>query len=95
MGVDLVQRLDAQVRERVRREGVDPQREVVVVRRIAEEVVRAHDELSLTGAGAPVADDDAMVGDLVARIAGLGPLQPFLDDPEVKEVWINSPWLVA
>ena len=59
---DLVLRLDAQVRDLVRREGVDPQREAVVVRRIAEDVVRGHDELSLTGAVAPIADDGAMVG---------------------------------
>ena len=88
---DLVQRLDGQVRERVRREGVDPQREALVVRRIAEDVVRDHDELSLTGAVAPIADDGAMVGELVARVSGFGPLQPFLDDPEVEEVWINDP----
>ncbi len=86
---DLVLRLDAQVRDLVRREGVDPQREAVVVRRIAEDVVRGHDELSLTGAVAPIADDGAMVGELVARVSGFGPLQPFLDDPEVEEIWIN------
>ena len=89
--LDLVQRLDAQVRERVRREGVDPQREALTVRRIAEDVVRDHDQLSLTGAVAPIADDDVMVGELVARVSGFGPLQPFLDDPEVEEVWINDP----
>ncbi|MDR7252693.1 pilus assembly protein CpaF [Nocardioides sp. BE266] len=88
---DLVRQLDGQLRERVRREGVDPQREAVVVRRIAEDVVRDHDQLSLTGAVAPVADDGAMVGELVARVAGFGPLQPFLDDPEVEEIWINDP----
>jgi pilus assembly protein CpaF len=32
-----------------------------------------------------------MVGELVARVSGFGPLQPFLDDPEVEEIWINSP----
>ncbi|HSU03390.1 MAG TPA: ATPase, T2SS/T4P/T4SS family [Nocardioides sp.] len=89
--LDLVQQLDGQVRERVRREGVDPQREAVVVRRIAEDVVRDHDQLSLTGAVAPIADDDVMVGELVARVSGFGPLQPYLDDPEVEEVWINAP----
>ncbi len=89
--LDLVQQLDGQVRERVRREGVDPQREALVVRRIAEDVVREHDQLSLTGAVAPIADDDVMVGELVARVSGFGPLQPFLDDPEVEEVWINDP----
>src|SRR5699024_10260129 len=24
-------------------------------------------------------------------VAGFGPLQPLLDDPEVEEIWINSP----
>ena len=87
----LVEQLDAHVREVVRREGVDPQRDAPVVRRIAESVVRDHDERSLTGVVAPVPDVDAVVGELVARVSGFGPLQPFLDDPAVEEVWINSP----
>jgi len=87
----LVESLDQRVREAVRREGVDPQRDTLVVRRLAEAAVRAHDERSLTGAVAPVADVDAMVGELVARVSGFGPLQPFLDDPTVEEIWINDP----
>lgn len=87
----LVDLLDAQVRAAVRRDGVDPQREVPLVRAIAEQVVRAHDERSLTGAVTPVPDATAVVGELVARISGFGPLQPYLDDPEVEEVWINDP----
>jgi len=78
---ELVETLDQRVREAVRREGVDPQREATVVRRMAETIVRAHDERSLTGAVAPVSDVDSMVGELVARVSGFGPLQPFLDDP--------------
>ena len=35
----------------------------------------------LTGVVAPVADVESVVGELVARVAGFGPLQPFLDDP--------------
>src|ERR1700754_4478983 len=81
----LVESLAQRVREAVRREGVDPQRDTVVVRRLAEAVVRAHDDRSLTGAVAPVADVEAMVGELVARVSGFGPLQPFLDDPTVEE----------
>src|SRR3954451_3326480 len=88
---ELVEQLDAHVREVVRREGVDPQRDAGVVRRIAESVVRDHDERSLTGVVAPVPDAHAVVGELVARVSGFGPLQPFLDDPAVEEVWINSP----
>lgn len=88
---ELVERLDQQVRELVRREGVDPQHDPLLVRRIAEGVVRDHDERSLTGVVAAVPDVGAMVGELVARVSGFGPLQPFLDDPAVEEVWINDP----
>ncbi len=87
----VLEQLDQHVRSLVRREGVDPQRDLPVVRRIAETVVREHDERSLTGAVAPVLDPDSLVGELVARVAGFGPLQPLLDDPTVEEVWINDP----
>jgi pilus assembly protein CpaF len=86
--VALLDALDARVREAVRRDGVDPQAEVAAVRRIAERVVTAHDERSLTGQVAPVPDPQAMVGELVARVAGFGPLQPYLDDPAVEEIKI-------
>src|SRR3954470_20891666 len=87
----VVEQLDGHVRERVRREGVDPQQDAAIVRRIAETVVREHDERSLTGAVVALADPTALVGELVARVSGFGPLQPFLDDPQVEEVWINDP----
>jgi pilus assembly protein CpaF len=89
--VDLVGDLDQQLRAVVRREGVDPQLETTRVRRLAEELVRAHDERSLTGVVAPVPDPVGVVGELVARVSGFGALQRFLDDPEVEEVWINEP----
>ena len=88
---ELVDQLDQHVRELVRREGVDPQRDATLVRRIAEGVVRDHDERSLTGAVAPVSNPESVVGELVARVSGFGPLQPFLDDPAVEEIWINDP----
>lgn len=88
---ELVEQLDLQVRGLVRSEGVDPQRDAGLVRRIVEGVVREHDERSLTGMVPPVTDVDALVGALVARVAGFGPLQPYLDDPAVEEIWINDP----
>lgn len=90
-GSAVVDLLDETVRSLVRREGVDPQRDAATVRRIAEGVVREHDERSLTGQVAPVGDVDRVVGELVARVAGFGPLQPLLDDPSVEEIWINDP----
>lgn len=89
--LELVEQLDARLRDLVRREGVDPQREAPRVRRMAESVVRDHDEHSLTGSVAPVPNPPEMVGELLARVSGFGPLQPFLDDPSVEEVWINDP----
>ncbi len=88
---ELVETLDGRVRDQVRREGVDPQRDAPLVRRIAEGVVRDHDQRSLTGAVDPVADVDSVVGELVARVSGFGALQPYLDDPAVEEIWINDP----
>ena len=78
--------LAEQVRLRVRDSGVDPQRDTAAVRRIAESVAQAHDERSLTGAVAPLEDLPALVDDLVARVAGFGPLQRYLDDPSVSRV---------
>ena len=88
---ELVETLDATLRAAVRAEGVDPQREASVVRRLAGQVVAHHDQRSLTGAVLPVDDHDAMVEDLVARVSGFGAVQRYLDDPTVEEIWINDP----
>jgi pilus assembly protein CpaF len=87
----LVESLDAALRSVVRREGIDPQRDSALVRRLASRVVEEHDQRSLTGAVLPVEDHDAMVEDLVARLSGFGALQRHLDDPEVEEIWVNDP----
>ncbi|HWU22209.1 MAG TPA: ATPase, T2SS/T4P/T4SS family [Nocardioides sp.] len=88
---DVVGMLDEALRAAVRRDGLDPQHEVGAVRALARSLVRAHDDRSLTGAVMPVTDPEGLVADLVARVAGFGPLQPYLDDPTVEELWINSP----
>jgi hypothetical protein len=54
--------------------------------------VRAHEDRSLTGQVAPVPDVDSMVGELVARVSGFGPLQPFLDDPAID---LSQPFVDA
>ncbi len=88
---ELMEQLDGQLRAAVRAEGVDPQRDAVLVRRLATRVVADHDHRSLTGVVAPVEEHDTVVEELVARIAGFGALQRYLDDPTVEEVWINEP----
>ena len=94
-GVSALDALDADVREEVRRQGVDPLTDVAAVRRFAQTAVRAHDQRSLSGIVRPIDDPDHAVDELVARVAGFGPLQPYLDDPTVEEIWINEPSLVG
>ena len=86
-----VELLDTQLRDAVRRQGVDPLVDRAAVRRIAEDVVGEHDRNSLSGAVEPVADQTAVLDELLARVAGFGPLQAYLDDPTVEEIWINEP----
>jgi pilus assembly protein CpaF len=88
---DVLESLDAALRSAVRTEGVDPQRDAAVVRRLAGQVVAEHDQRSLSGVVPPVGDAEAAVDELVARVSGFGPLQRYLDDPTVEEIWINHP----
>src|SRR5690606_38350596 len=88
---ETLEALDQQLRAAVRREGVDPQRGIDVVRHLARSLVREHDDRSLTGVVSPVDDPATLVEELVARVSGFGALQPLLDDPSVEEIWINDP----
>jgi pilus assembly protein CpaF len=88
---ELLESLDSQLREAVRREGIDPQRDTALVRALAERLLAEHDQRSLTGAVAPVGDPAEVVAELMARVSGFGPLQRYLEDPTVEEIWINDP----
>ena len=79
------------VRLAVRAQRLDPVADSHEVQRIAREVVREHEQRSLTGSVAALTEPEVEVERLVADVSGLGPLQPLLDDPEVEEIWINEP----
>lgn len=83
--------IDAQVREMVRRRGLDPVGAPEAVRRVVEETVRAYDERSLTGAVPGLDDIEAITQDVFDAVAGFGPLQRYLDDESVEEIWVNEP----
>ena len=36
-------------------------------------------------------DEQRALAAVISELTGLGALQPFLDDPEIEEIWINSP----
>ena len=84
---DLIAR---RVRSRVERDSVDLGRDPAASRIIGEEV-RAYAERALASDLPLVADADAAAREVAARVTGYGPLQPYLDDPEVEELWVNAP----
>ncbi len=89
--MDAVAIVEGEVRELIRRRGVDPSREAEGVRRLVEEAVADYDDRSLSGGLPPLQDPGATVKWVLDSVAGLGPLQQYLDDPRIEEVWINEP----
>ena len=89
--MDAVAIVSDEVRDLIRREGLDPGRDVAQLRRLVEGVVAEYDERSLTRALPPLADASVAVKRVLDEVVGFGPLQPFLDDPGIEEIWINEP----
>jgi pilus assembly protein CpaF len=89
--VDAVTIVSDEVRELIRREGIDPSRDHAQVRRLVEGVVAAYDERSLIRALPPLTDAAIAVKRVLDDVAGFGPLQSYLDDPSIEEIWINEP----
>jgi pilus assembly protein CpaF len=83
--------LEGEVRELVRRRGVDPVRDRAAVDQLVREVVADYETRSAIGVVVPLADPEGAGRAVIDAVAGLGPLQPYLDDPEIEEIWINSP----
>lgn len=83
--------VDSEVRELIRRRGLDPLADVDAVRVLVDEVIADYGDRALSSALPPIADPAALAKSVVNTVAGFGPLQPLLDDPEVEEIWINSP----
>ena len=83
--------VEDEVRELVRRRGIDPVAEGGAVRQLVDEVVGDYRDRAVTAALPPLGDPSHITRRVVDAVAGFGPLQPFLDDPEIEEIWINEP----
>lgn len=88
---DPVRTITERVRTRVLHEGVDLGRDTDAAARFTREEVRRYSERALGGAHAELLDELATVREVEAAITGYGPLQPYFDDPDVEEIWINGP----
>ena len=79
------------VRERVRADGVDLAGDEALAARLVRDEVQRYSEHALGGAHPLLTDEAAVTRQVVATLTGFGPLQPYLDDPSVEELWINGP----
>jgi len=82
--------VEAEVRELVRRRGLDPVQDRQAMRRLIDEVVVDYDERALTSTLPPLPDPRTAARAVYDAVAGFGPLQRHLDDPSVEEIWING-----
>ena len=86
-----LQSLEADVRELIRRRRIDPARDDAEVRHLIREVLDEYDEGVLIEGRVPLADRQETHRLLLESVTGFGPLQPYLDDTAVEEIWINGP----
>ncbi len=83
--------LEDEVRELIRRSGLDPARDVSEVQRLVRAAVTDYDERSLHGGMPTLPDLDEAAKSLWDTVAGFGSLQRYFDDPLVEEIWVNEP----
>ena len=89
--MDAASVVETEVRNRVRVRGIDPLTDPGSVRRVVDEVMADYAQSSLSSAAEPIENGHDVARDVVDAVAGLGPLQQYLDDPDVEEIWINEP----
>jgi pilus assembly protein CpaF len=82
--------IEKDVRDAIRRGGLDPLQDRQGVQDLVREAIgrfaARDDEGELYNA-----DLESLSQQVLDDVAGFGPLQRFFDDPEIEEVWINSP----
>jgi hypothetical protein len=88
--VGAVDTVEAEVRELVRRRGLDPFADRAAMRRLVDDVVTDYDDRAMTSSLPSLADPQTAARAVYDAVAGFGPLQRHLDDLTVEEIWINE-----
>jgi pilus assembly protein CpaF len=79
------------VRERVQREGVDLSTNLHLADRYVRDEVKLYSERALGGSLPLLSNEAHAASQVLASLTGFGVLQPYLDDPDIEEIWINEP----
>ncbi|WP_445153921.1 CpaF family protein [Arthrobacter sp. Hor0625] len=89
--MEAVRIVEDEVRELIRRRGLDPLRQGSEVRRLVDEAISDYDERALLAPLPPIGPLDQARRFVFDAVAGFGALQPLLDDPAIEEIWLNAP----
>lgn len=84
--MDAVALVRDEVREVVRRHGLDPVAQPDELRALVDDAVRSYRERSLDGALPALVDAAAAARSVYDTVAAYGPLQRHFDDPDVEEI---------
>lgn len=87
---DALSLVEGEVRELVRRRGLDPVAQPEDVRRLVDDVIADYEDRSLSGPLPALGERQVVGRHVYDAVAGLGPLQRYLDDPEIEEIWIKE-----
>lgn len=82
--------IEDEVREQLRERAIDPNVAPGQVRQVIAEVVESV-RATRARVGLDQPDLEDVARDVFDSVVGLGPLQKYLDDPTIEEIWLNEP----
>ncbi|MFW0179062.1 CpaF family protein [Rothia sp. P7208] len=83
--------LEDDVRELIRESGIDPLNNTQQAHQLIDQALNAYETRMVRGTLPRIEDLTNARQWLIHQICGFGALQPYLEDPSVEEIWINSP----
>jgi pilus assembly protein CpaF len=89
--VDALLAVEDRVRDGVRTRGIDPQVDTEAVRELVDAAVAGVVAEWIASDRELTSDRAELAMHAFHAVAGFGPLQPYFDDPEIEELWINEP----
>lgn len=88
---EAVRYVEDEVRELIRRSGLDPARNPLEIGQLVHEAIADYDERSLHGGLPTLHNPNEAAKEILDSVAGFGPLQRYFDDPTIEEIWVNEP----
>ena len=89
--MDAADLLLTEIRELVRARGIDPLKDASDLEQLITEAEEDDLRRSAAGLVPPLIDPPGARSHVLDSMAGLGPLQSYLDDESIEEIWVNAP----